>query len=220
MWMGCVCVFRLRRMQLHWPKHRLYRQSTMQLQEDIARRYHHIRLQQQNQSKNRHSLWNSSVGPELLQSNPKRGSKQSMNHLDSEANQSVNSARKDHDVDLISRNERDANSQIVPLRIDDVRGRLSLFHGDITKFAPCTVEAAVVNAAHEMLTGGGGVDQAIHYVAGPELRMECESIPFVSPGVRCPTGESRLTKGYLLPSKYCIHTVVSGGWLVGWLVSS
>ncbi len=32
-------------------------------------------------------------------------------------------------------------------------------------------------------------------------------MPPVRPGVRCPTGEARLTRGYNLPAKFVIHTV-------------
>ncbi len=32
-------------------------------------------------------------------------------------------------------------------------------------------------------------------------------MPEVRPGVRCPTGEARLTRGYNLPANYVIHTV-------------
>ena len=66
---------------------------------------------------------------------------------------------------------------------------------------------AIVNAANETLLGGGGVDGAIHRAAGPELLDACRALPQVRPGVRCPTGEARITGGYRLPAHHVIHTV-------------
>jgi len=66
---------------------------------------------------------------------------------------------------------------------------------------------AIVNAANETLLGGGGVDGAIHRAAGPGLLAACRAIPEVAPGVRCPTGEARITPGFRLPAKHVIHTV-------------
>jgi O-acetyl-ADP-ribose deacetylase len=66
---------------------------------------------------------------------------------------------------------------------------------------------AIVNAANERMLGGGGVDAAIHYAAGQELLEACWRVPEVRPGVRCPTGESRITPGFRLPARYVIHTV-------------
>jgi|SRR5688572_2892324 O-acetyl-ADP-ribose deacetylase (regulator of RNase III) len=80
---------------------------------------------------------------------------------------------------------------------------IEVVHADIT-----TLDAgAIVNAANERMLGGGGVDGAIHRAAGPELLAACKAIPEVRPGVRCPTGEARITPGFRLPARYVIHTV-------------
>jgi O-acetyl-ADP-ribose deacetylase (regulator of RNase III) len=80
---------------------------------------------------------------------------------------------------------------------------IEVFRGDIT-----TLDVdAVVNAANERMLGGGGVDGAIHRAAGPGLYDACLAVPEVSSGVRCPTGESRITPGFNLAARYVIHTV-------------
>ncbi|MBN8735706.1 MAG: O-acetyl-ADP-ribose deacetylase [Xanthomonadales bacterium] len=66
---------------------------------------------------------------------------------------------------------------------------------------------AIVNAANETLLGGGGVDGAIHRASGPRLLETCRALPETSPGVRCPTGEARITPGFDLPARCVIHTV-------------
>jgi len=75
--------------------------------------------------------------------------------------------------------------------------------GDITTL----VVDAIVNAANERMLGGGGVDGAIHRAAGPGLLAECRDVPEVRPGVRCPTGEARITGGHNLRARHVIHTV-------------
>ena len=80
---------------------------------------------------------------------------------------------------------------------------MKIIQGDITKLAV----DAIVNAANERMLGGGGVDGAIHRAAGQELYEACLKVPEVRPGVRCPTGEARITPGFRLPAKYVIHTV-------------
>jgi O-acetyl-ADP-ribose deacetylase (regulator of RNase III) len=81
--------------------------------------------------------------------------------------------------------------------------RIEVVEGDITALAV----GAIVNAANESLLGGGGVDGAIHRAAGPGLLAECRALPEVRPGVRCPTGQARITTGHALPARFVIHTV-------------
>ena len=75
--------------------------------------------------------------------------------------------------------------------------------GDIVKLEV----DAVVNAANERMLGGGGVDGAIHRAAGRGLHEACLAVPEVRPGVRCPTGEARITPGFDLPARFVVHTV-------------
>ena len=80
---------------------------------------------------------------------------------------------------------------------------IKIIQGDITTLAV----DVIVNAANQVMLGGGGVDGAIHRAAGPELYEACLKVPEVRPGVRCPTGEARITPGFKLPAKFVIHTV-------------
>jgi O-acetyl-ADP-ribose deacetylase (regulator of RNase III) len=80
---------------------------------------------------------------------------------------------------------------------------IRVIRGDITGL---DVDA-IVNAANERMLGGGGVDGAIHRAAGPRLLEACRTVPEVRPGVRCPTGEARITPGFALRARFVIHTV-------------
>jgi len=81
--------------------------------------------------------------------------------------------------------------------------KIDVIHADITTLAL----DAIVNAANERMLGGGGVDGAIHRAAGPELLHACRAVPEVAPGVRCPTGEARITPGFRLNARHVIHAV-------------
>ena len=78
-----------------------------------------------------------------------------------------------------------------------VQERVHVTASDITTF-PC---GAIVNAANSALSGGGGVDRAIHRAAGPQLAKACRGLG------PCPAGSAVRTAAFDLPSLYVIHAV-------------
>ena len=78
-----------------------------------------------------------------------------------------------------------------------IRPRLAIEPGDITALAV----DAIVNAANEGLTRGGGVCGAIFRAAGPQLDEACGDL------APCPTGEARITPGFNARARWIIHAV-------------
>lgn len=74
---------------------------------------------------------------------------------------------------------------------------ITVVQADITTL---TVDA-IVNSAKSSLTGGSGVDGAIHKAAGPELLEECWEL------APCFEGTCVVTKPYRLNCRCIIHTV-------------
>ena len=81
--------------------------------------------------------------------------------------------------------------------------RINVVIGDITEQSV----AAVVNAANRELTGGSGVNGAIHKVGGPEIYRFCEKLRATKYPDGLPAGQSTITAAGKLPAKWIIHTV-------------
>lgn len=75
--------------------------------------------------------------------------------------------------------------------------RIEIIEEDITRLGV----DAIVNATNLSLKPDSPIEHTIHAKAGPKLAAECVH---VSP---CPVGETRITRGYNLLSKFVIHVV-------------
>jgi len=80
---------------------------------------------------------------------------------------------------------------------------LTTLVGDITQ----QKVDAVVNAANRELTGGSGVNGAIHKAGGAEIYRFCEELRATKYPDGLPAGQSAITPGAKLPAKWIIHTV-------------
>jgi O-acetyl-ADP-ribose deacetylase (regulator of RNase III) len=78
---------------------------------------------------------------------------------------------------------------------------LGLLQGDITRLPA----DAIVNAANEALTGGGGVDGAIHRSGGPAIMADLERR--YGRTRRCLTGNAVVSDAGDLPATWIIHAV-------------
>ena len=93
------------------------------------------------------------------------------------------------------------------------QSKISLWQGDITRLKV----GAIVNAANSQMLGcfvpcHRCIDNAIHSVAGMQLRAECHHIMSkrriqYGRSYEEPIGTATLTSGYNLPCDYVIHTV-------------
>ena len=92
--------------------------------------------------------------------------------------------------------------------MDINQAKFVIIQGDITRQAT----EGIVNAANSSLTGGGGVDGAIHRSGGPAILEECKQI--VSRQGRLPTGKAVITSAGNLQARFVIHTFGSI-WQVG-----
>lgn len=76
-------------------------------------------------------------------------------------------------------------------------GRVVIQQADISRLSV----DAIVNAANPQLSGGGGVDGAIHKAAGPKLAEACRELR------GCEVGHAVSTKGFDLAAPWVIHAV-------------
>lgn len=125
-----------------------------------------------------------------------------------------NRLRKDQPIELIEQNEKECALllsgyyEIPKLQTIDIEKKVNLTQEFILELD----DDAIVNTANEALMGGGGMDMLIHTYAGDSLKMETSQLPNVLEGdyyygVKCLTGDAKITSGHNLNSKYIIHVV-------------
>lgn len=89
---------------------------------------------------------------------------------------------------------------------------LTIVHGSVTDFTG----EAIVNAANEGCLGGGGIDGRICDLGGPALDEARRALPVlnlsggeygIEYGIRCNTGDAKITVSGNLPCEWVIHAV-------------
>lgn len=111
-------------------------------------------------------------------------------------------------IDFVLSVEKERLTPISPLKLPSSNyEKIGLFEGDITQI----VSDVIVNPASATLMGcyvpgHNCLDNRIHSMAGPRLRIECSYLRDKIGRDEKP-GNAHLTKGYNLFSKYVIHAV-------------
>ncbi|ARF09409.1 dual specificity phosphatase [Indivirus ILV1] len=129
-----------------------------------------------------------------------------------------NRERKDHPISLIEKNEKETflllngYYQIPKPKKShyDLLQKIELTN----KFILDLDVDAIVNTANEALLGGGGMDQLVHTYAGESLKRETMALPNVinneyshEYGIKCLTGDAKITSGHNINVDYIIHVV-------------
>jgi O-acetyl-ADP-ribose deacetylase (regulator of RNase III) len=83
------------------------------------------------------------------------------------------------------------------------KNKIKLLYSDLNDYN----DECLVNAANELLLGGGGIDGFVHELGGQQLLDEVNKIPFNGFGCRLCEGEAIFTNGYNDKYKKFIHTV-------------
>jgi O-acetyl-ADP-ribose deacetylase (regulator of RNase III) len=92
---------------------------------------------------------------------------------------------------------RSSNERNRQRHTQTIRDRIEAIGGDITQ----QQVDAIVNSTDDSFSGQGGVDAAIHAIAGAQLKEACRKLKGIS------TGEAKITQGYNLPALFVIHTL-------------
>ncbi|KAH0791268.1 Appr-1-p processing enzyme family protein [Histomonas meleagridis] len=94
--------------------------------------------------------------------------------------------------------EYQSPTEVSPYDVDqEINSKIALWKGNITDLEI----DAIVCPVTEKLDANSGASLAIHKKAGKKLAAECAKIKQI------PTGETAVTPGFELPSKYIIHAV-------------
>jgi len=113
-------------------------------------------------------------------------------------------SRKVFDYKLIkswAEDDRQLDARSVPSFFSSntqINSRIAIYAGSILNL---NVDA-ICNSTDPFLSGGGGVDYAVHQAAG-YWRLAEEMMLLDG----CPPGQAEITRGYNLPAKYIIHCV-------------